>query len=710
SMVIHNGFKRYSVRANTSFTVKDKLRIGENLQVLYAKRQGQFGNQSEGNQVSMAARMQPIVPVYDIAGNFAGTLGNNLGNAKNPVAQLTREQDNGFEDLRVFGNVFADLDFLKNFTARTSFGVDGTIGRGKYAGAPDPESSEPGRFYNFRADFNYRYSWTWTNTLNYRATFNEIHNLNVNVGMESIYGYGESQNGFRDRYTVIGSPVIPANLRYLDVGNPLFMSAGGGNFTNFSLFSYFGQANYSLMDKYLVQAILRRDASSRFLTASRWATFPAVSVGWRISQEEFMQGIPYLDDLKFRAGWGQTGNQDGISDINPYQTFGNSLYDFGYSLSGDPTGYDLAFGLNKLGNPLGRWETTTSTNIGFDMSLLKGVFEINFDWYTRKTDDILLNLDVPYALGLAQIPSYNVGSVQNRGVDLGLTVRNEYASGFRYDANFIFSTYKNEVTLIDEANDEAFLPGFGLRTPPLTRTQKGYPISSFYGYIVDGIFQTQEEALSHASFPGYNDATVFINGQAQQGVGKFKYHDLDGDGAITSADQTFIGDPNPDFTYGVNLNLGYGNFDLTMFLQGVYGNDIFNYMRYWTDFNTFQGNRSTRVLYDSWTPSNPNASLPILDENDAISSRPSSHFIEKGSYMRMKNIQLAYTLPSALISRVGLGQVRLYVQAQNLFTVTNYSGLDPELQIRANNNRHIGVDEGVFPTPKIYMIGLNLGF
>ena len=710
SMVIHNGFKRYSIRANTSFTVKDRLRVGENLQVLYAKRQGQFGNQSEGNQVMMAARMQPIVPVYDIAGNFAGTLGNNLGNAKNPVAQLWRQRDNGFEDLRVFGNTFAELDIINNLTARTSFGVDGTIGRGKYAGAPDPESSEPGRFYNYQSDFNYRYSWTWTNTLNYRTTFNEIHDLNVNVGMESIYGYGEDQFGFRDRYTVIGSPVIPDNLRYLDVGNPLFQNVGGSNSTNFSLFSYFGQANYSLMDKYLFQAIVRRDASSRFLQASRWATFPAFSAGWRISEEGFMQGFSYLDDLKFRAGWGQTGNQDGISDINPYQTFGNSIFDFGYSLSGDPNGYNLAFGLNKLGNPLGKWESTTSTNIGFDMSLFKGSVEVNFDWYNRQTEDILLSLNVPYAIGLAQIPSYNVGSVRNRGIDLGLTIRNDFANGFRYDANLIFATYRNEVTLIDETNDDAFLPGFGLRTPPLTRTQKGYPISSFYGYIVDGIFQTEEEALGHASFPGYNDATVFIDGQPQQGVGKFKYRDLDGDGQITSADQTFIGNPNPDFTYGMNLNLGYGNFDLTMFLQGVYGNDIFNYMRYWTDFNTFQGNRSTDVLYDSWTPDNPDASLPILDENDAISSRPSTYFIEKGSYLRMKNIQLSYTLPSAFISRVGLGQVRVYVQVQNLLTITDYSGLDPELQIRSNNNRHIGVDEGVFPTPKIFMVGVNLGF
>jgi TonB-dependent starch-binding outer membrane protein SusC len=236
SMLKYNGFKRYTLRANTSFTIKNRLRLGENLQVLYARRQGTYGNQSEGNEVSMAYRMQPIVPVYDIAGNFAGTLGNNLGNAANPVALLTRAKDNGYEDLRVFGNVFAELDLIKGLTARTSFGVDGTIGRGRYAGAPSPEASEPGRFYNFYADVNYRYSWTWTNTLNYKLSIGDMHDFNLNVGTEAISGYGEYQFGSRDRY-IVGGPVIPTDFRYLDAGNPLFQNVGGGATSNFSLFS-----------------------------------------------------------------------------------------------------------------------------------------------------------------------------------------------------------------------------------------------------------------------------------------------------------------------------------------------------------------------------------------------------------------------------------------------------------------------------------------
>lgn len=708
SMLLYNGFKRYTMRANTEFSIRKKLRIGENLQVLYAKRQGTFGNQSEGNEVSMAYRMQPIVPVYDIKGNFAGTLGNNLGNAKNPVAMLWRAKNNGYEDVRIFGNVFAEVDLLKDFTARTSFGVDGTVGRGRYAGAPDPESSEPGRFYNFYADFNYRYSWTWTNTLNYRTTINELHDVNVNVGMESIKYFGEYQFGRRDRY-ITGDPTIPSTLRYLNNGNPLFQSNGGNPSVDYTLFSYFGQLNYTFNDRYLFQAIVRRDASSRFLSAQRYATFPAFSVGWRVSEEGFLRDVGLISDLKLRAGWGQTGNQSGISDYNAYSTYSTDVYSGGYSLSGNPNGYDLSFVIDKFGNSAGKWETTTSTNVGFDLGLLQNKVEVNFDWYNRLTDDVLLQLGLPYALGRAGAPAFNVASVRNTGIDLSLNYTDNLTQDLRFSGGLIFSTYNNEVTLIDPVNEKAFITGFGLRIPAVTRSIKGEPISSFYGYVIDGIFQTQEEAANAPSFPGYNDATVYVNGAEQKGVGKFKYRDVDGDGIISSADQTFIGNPHPDFTYGLNLNVGYKGFDLTLFLQGVQGNDIFNYVRYWTDFNTFQGNRSKRVLYDSWTPERANAKLPILDENDAISSRPSTYFIEDGSYLRLKNVQLAYTFPSSLISKIGLSDCRLYIQGQNMWTATQYSGLDPELSLRGNNNQQIGVDEGIFPTPKTVIVGLNLG-
>ncbi len=530
------------------------------------------------------------------------------------------------------------------------------------------------------------------------------------MGTEAIKYFGENQTGFRDRY-VTGEPVLPLTIRYLNNGNPLFQTAGGGPTVDYTLFGYFGQLNYTLMDKYLFQATLRRDASSRFLSASRYATFPAISAGWRISEEQFLQGVDIISDLKIRAGWGQTGNQSGINDYNAFSTFTTDVFSGGYSVSGNPNGYDVSFAFDRFGHPLGKWETTTSTNIGFDLGLFKNKLTANFDWYNRETDDVLLQLQLPFALGNGGLPAFNIGSVRNRGIDLALNYSETLMNGdLRLSIGGIFSTYRNEVTVIDPLNDGAFITGPGLRTPPVTRSVKGQPISSYFGYIIDGIFQSEEEAAAAPSFPGYNNARVFINGVAELGTGKFNYRDLDGDGAITAADQTYIGNPHPDFTYGLNASAEYKGLELTVFFQGVQGNDVFNYVKYWTDFNTFQGNRSVRVLNDSWTPDNRGASLPILDENDAISSRPSTYFIEDGSYLRLKNIQLAYTIPSSLSSRIGLSNARVYLQGQNLLTFTNYSGLDPELSLRDNNNQQIGVDEGIFPTPKLIILGVNLGF
>ncbi|HYH55891.1 MAG TPA: TonB-dependent receptor, partial [Anseongella sp.] len=262
-------------------------------------------------------------------------------------------------------------------------------------------------------------------------------------------------------------------------------------------------------------------------------------------------------------------------------------------------------------------------------------------------------------------------------------------------------------------NPEDFLPGFALRSPAVTRSVPGRPISSFYGYIIDGIIQSEEEALNHARFPGYYDSDIYVNGERMQGVGKFKFRDINDDGVINGDDQTFIGNPHPDFTYGLNINLNYKNFDFTVFGQGVQGNDLFNHVRYWTDFELFQGNRDRRMLYDSWTPDNPGAKLPILDANDAQSGIPSTYFVEDGSYFRLKNVQLGFTFPEAISSKLKASSLRVYIQAQNLFTITSYSGLDPEINLRNYNSgsdREIGVDFAAYPTPRSFIMGLNVQF
>ncbi len=707
-ILIHNAYKRYSVRANTEFTIKKKLRIGENLQVAYGERQGNYGNNNESSQVSNTYRAQPIIPVYDIGGNFAGTLASNLGNANNPVGQLVRNKNNGYKDLRIFGNTYAELDILKNLTAKTSFGVDATVSAGTYFTPVEVELAHGTNVNSLSENRSYSYAWTWTNSLSYDKTFGDSHHLNVFAGLESIDSYGNFVNAYRQ-----GFFSNLEDLRYLNAGNTSTSTNSGYATSSWSLFSYFGRVDYSFQDKYLLQGTVRRDASSRFQAASRYATFPAASAGWRLSNEAFLSDVTFISDLKLRAGWGQTGNQE-IGDFNAYSTYQSSPRSSGYGISGAPIGYAQGFDLARFGNPNAKWETTTTVNVGLDANLFKGKFDFSLDVFDRQTRNLLYTKAYDPRLGDATVPAQNIASLQNRGFDFGLNYNDAVMNGeLTYSIGVNLSTYRNKILALDPQNREDFLPGFSLRTPAVTRSIAGRPISSFYGYIIDGILQNEEEVANHAKFPGYYDSNIYINGKQTQGVGKFNYRDINNDGVINAKDQTYIGSPHPDFTYGINANVAYKNFDLTIFAQGVQGNQIFNHVRYWTDFEVFQGNRTKRMLYDSWRPDNPKAKLPILDANDAQSGEPSTYFVEDGSYLRFKNIQLGYSLPKSILSKLGTDHFKVYVQAQNLFTFTKYSGLDPEINLRnfnSGSDRQIGVDEGVYPTPKSIIVGLSIGF
>ena len=691
------GYDRYSLRANTEFNVKKRIRVGENLTVAYGSRKGGFNNNEEQNAVSGAYKHHPLLPIYDIAGNFAGSRGLNLGNNSNPVATLFRERDNRYNSLRVFGNVYAEVDLPAGFTARTSIGLDANGDRAKYLGRANPEYIE-GNFNNSLTDQNrYNYQWVWTNTLSYSKTFNTVHKVDAFVGTEAIRQYQEffeaGRSGFFNEQLAIQS--------YLDLGAQASASNGGRIEQDYTLFSLFGKVNYAFGDKYLLQGILRQDQSSRFLSASNSALFPAVSAGWRISQENFFKNnVAFVNDMKIRVGYGLTGNQ-AIGDYNAYTTYQSTSFNSNYPINGSTSTPTAGFDIRRFGNPNAKWEATASTNIGFDLTLLSNKLEVNFDVWSRKTTDMLFTTPFTFTAGDAEIPSYNVGSMQNKGVDLAIGYKDRVGD-FRYGASVNVATYRNKVLKLDESENTQYF-GYGSRIPAVTVTRAGLPISSFFGYKVLGIFQSQEEAKAWAPYgTDYNKA------------GKFKIADINGDNVITDADRTVIGNPHPDFTYGVNVNLGYKNFDLTVFGSGSQGNDIFNYTRYFADFNTFQGNRSRRSLYEAWSPTNTGGTSPIPDANDQVSSRPSSYFIEDGSYFRLKNLQLGYTLPTALLSRIGLGTCQVYVQGQNLLTFTKYTGLNPEISISNNpngdKNRNLGFDGGYLPVSRTLLFGLNLSF
>lgn len=701
AVVNYQGYKRASIRLNSSTkTLGDRLEVGENFTLSLDNRMGGYQNDGEQNAVSGAYKHHPLLPNYDIAGNFAGSRGLNLGNNYNPYASQYRNQDDRSRRSRAFGNVYAQLTIAEDFKFKTSFGANVQSERELNIGRPQPEYVE-GNFINGQTSSHaWEYEWTWTNTLSWKKVVNEVHNLSAYLGVEAIEGFGEYFGAGRQRFPFESTNIIS----YLDLGNQGTASNFGNIYKDFSLWSQFFQGNYQYNDRYLAQVTVRNDASSRFKKATNSALFPAFSLGWRITEEDFMSNVNWIDELKLRYGWGKTGNQE-IGDYNAYTQFRSSSYNSGYPIDGSASSATLGYDPAQFGNPAAKWEATVSNNIGFDAMFFDKAIAVELDLWDRTTTDLLLTVPVVYSAGDAGAPAVNVGEMYNKGIDFAMDWIHEFGD-FRLTVGGNISTYKNEVKKLDEFDTPIF--GSNRRVPALTRTSVGDPISSLYGFNVLGIFQSQAEANAWAPYgtTGYN------------APGKFKYEDVDGNGEINDDDRTIIGNPHPDFVYGINLNLNYKNFNLNLFGNGVQGNDVYNYVRYFADFNTFQGNRSIRALEDAWQPSNPsdpktqwtaanpNATSPIMDANDQISSRTSTYLIEDASYFRLKNIQLTYQFSETLQERLGISGGQIYFQGQNLFTFTKYSGLNPEIQ--TNVNTQLGYDGGFFPVSKTMTIGLNL--
>ena len=696
----YQGYKRASIRVNSSTkTLGGKLTVGENFTVSLDNRQGGFGNDSEQNAVSGAYKHHPLLPNYDIAGNFAGSRGLNLGNNYNPYASQSRNQDDRTRRSRIFGNVFAELAIADDFKFKTSFGADVGSSQTLDIGRPQPEYVEGNFINSSRSASSWGYEWVFTNTLSWDKEFG-AHEVSALAGVEAIERFTEYFGASRQRFPFQTTSIIS----YLDLGN----QGTAGNYGNisgdFSLWSQFAQANYQYNDKYLAQVTVRNDASSRFRSATNSAFFPAFSLGWRLSEEDFMSGLGFIDDLKLRYGWGQTGNQE-IGDYNAYTQFRSSAYNSGYPIDGSPSSPTLGYDASQFGNPNAKWEATTSNNIGLDALLFDQKLFIEFDLWDRTTTDLLLTVPVIYSAGDAGAPAFNIGEMYNSGFDFAFDVNEDFGD-LNVSIGGNVSAYVNEIRKLDEFDTPIF--GSNRRVPALNITEVGSPISSLYGFQVEGIFQSQAEADAWAPYgtTGYN------------APGKFKYTDMNGDGEINDDDRTIIGNPHPDFVFGVNLNLTYKNLNLNVFGNGVVGNDIYNYVRYFADFNTFQGNRSVRALTEAWQPANPSApraqwtaanpdaTSPIMDANDQISSRTSSYLIEDGSYFRLRNVQLTYTFGDTINDALGISGGNIYFQGQNLLTITDYSGLNPEIQ--TGNDIQLGYDGGFMPVSRTLLVGLNV--
>jgi TonB-linked SusC/RagA family outer membrane protein len=690
--LIYTGFKRYTFRVNAESKFADWLKVGESLQASLVHQNGDFTNNGEGSAISMAYRMQPIVPVYDIQGNFAGTRAPGTGNAANPVAQLSHAQDNDGKYLRVLGNIFGEATLMKGLTFKTLFGYNYGQWNAKNYTMPTYENAEPNKTAGLSVESNYTILWNWANTLNYSMTYKDIHKFNVVVGTEAVSSNYQWMTAGRSQYFSLAPD-------YMQLASGELNKINDGNGSSWALFSQFGRANYDLMGKYFLEATVRRDGSSRFGSANRYGVFPAASGAWEISREAFMAGSKsWLDMLKVRAGWGRSGN-DQIGEYNMYSTFGTNGYTAAYNLNGSPTSAVAGFEPSTKGNPDVSWETTQTLDIGVNASMLDRKLTASVAVWQRNTSDMLYRLSVPQVMGIAQPPYVNIGKMKNNGIDIEIGYHNTLMGDkLTYAINATWSHYRNEVVSL--SNNLSEVVGYSERQVEYTRATTGQPFPMFYGLISDGIIQTAAEAAAAPKFETYTT------------VGHLKFRDLNGDGKISlDKDRTYIGDPHPKFTGGLNIDLGYANFDLNMFFYGSYGNDMINYVSRWIDYGQFVGGLSKEALYNTWSTSNTSATLPMLD-GAAHSQEASTAFIEDGSFLRMKNLRLGYTVPQSVLDKVKMKSVRLYLQATNLFTITKYKGLDPEVNTVTNTageGNRMGVDKGAWPTPRQITFGVTLG-
>jgi len=691
-ILIHTGFKRYNVRVNADTKFGNWLKVGESISASYNHTNGDFSNNGEGSAVSMAYRMQPIVPVYDIKGNFAGTKAPDTGNAVNPVAQLYHAKDNDGKRFRVLGNIFGEVTLLKGLTAKSLFGYNFDQWNAKNYNLPTFENAEANGTAGLNIESNYSILWNWSNTINYNLNINNIHTFNVVLGTEAVKSSYQWLTAGRSQYFLLAP-------EYMQLASGELNKINDGNGSSWALFSQFGRFNYDLMGKYFLEGTVRRDGSSRFGTANRYGIFPAASAAWEISKEGFMAGTSsWLEMLKVRAGWGRTGN-DQIGEYNQYRTFGTNGYTAAYNLNGTTGSAIAGFEPSRRGNPDVAWETTETFNAGINASMLDKKLTFAVDAWQRNTSDMLYQLSIPQVMGVATAPFVNIGEMKNTGIDIELGFRNTLAAGkFTYAVNATWSKYKNEIVSL--SNNLKEVVGYSERQVEYTRATSGLAYPMFYGLISDGIIQTDAEAAAAPQFGTYTT------------VGHFKYRDLNGDNLITlDKDRTFIGDPHPDFTGGLNIDLGYANFDLNMFFYGSYGNELINYVSRWIDYGQFYGGLSQDALYNSWTPTNTSARLPMLD-GAARSQEASTAFIEDGSYLRLKTMRLGYTIPQNVLNSINMKSLRFYVQATNLFTLTNYRGLDPEVNTLSNTSgegNRMGVDKGAWPTPRQITLGLTIG-
>ena len=679
-LIKQSHYDRISARLNSTFNIGKWVKVGENLMVARWKQNGVESNSDRGIPYT-AMRQHPAIPVTytDANGNeqFASPLQLAGSDIANPAHQLYNARDNENQSWRILGNAFIEVNpYLKGLTLKSNIGIEHI----QYTGFNYTRRIEPSDVPAVSRTFGQGDTWTWTNTINYSNKFGD-HCVNALFGTEAI-GYMYSNiEAWRDKYAF-------EDLQYMT------LNAGEGTQTNagtkqaWSLFSIFAKAEYNYADRYLVSATVRRDQSSRLYKDNNSGVFPAFTAAWRFTTEPFFPDQKWMTDGKIRVGWGQNGSA-AISDY--YAAYSTYAYDPGapaYDINGTNTQAVAGLITAKTGNKDLKWETTTQTNIGLDLGFFNNSMTANLDWYLKTTKDMLTVPPVLLIAGQNAECWRNTGDMRNMGVELQLDYHSKDYSSFSFDLGFNLSHYKNTVVKL---NDLVSYMGSEVRLI------EGQPMGVYYGYVTDGIFQDATEVANHAQ-------------QSGKAVGRLRYVDINGDGIVDEKDQTIIGDPNPDLSFGLNMDFHYKGFTLSMFFTSELGFDIYNTTKRQLEFMSYGGGSTNRgaAILEAWSPTNTSTHIPaasVVDNNNEM--RMSNYYVEDGSYFKMKYIKLGYDLPKKAVDAIHAQNINVYFQCENVFTATGYSGLDPELPLNTYGSR---IDNGPYPHNRSFTMGLNLAF
>ena len=635
------------------------------------------------NLVDVPASLANIYLGYEPMNKYSQYAGILFSNKRNPVAQIERMRQSTYGSLAVRGGANLEIKLLDVLKFNSRFGMD--LGRGYTDGFQPSYQLSPSDYANENTvlESNTRSDYmVWEQTLNYDQQIGKF-KLGALIGTSA-----EETRVRTSTASIQGTPNNDSSMAILSAGT-INQSISGYPYSS-ALLSFFGRATVNYDDRYLLAVNLRSDGSSRFAPGYRWGTFPSVSAAWRLSEEAFMESTrSWLDEAKIRVSYGHIGNQN-VTGGSYQSTYGTNIWNR-YQFGNASTVY-ISSGRLSVGNGSLKWETSKQFDLGVDLGLLKGKLDITADYFSKRICDMLMMEPQPTTLGYPNDPYANVGTMLNRGWEFSIGW-NDKLGDLSYGINANISTYQN--TVLSLGNGDAIYGTAYLTDMVVTKTEIGMPVGYFYGYVTNGIFQNEAQ----------------VEGSAQREVsvpGDIRFKDLNGDDVLDDSDRTMIGNPWPDFVYGLTLNMAYKGLDFSMFIQGSQGNDVLNMKMYDLESGTGYLNAPAGFLERSWQGEGTSDRFHRISENQGLNQSVSDYFVEDGSYLRIKNLQLGYSIPSKIVRKVGLSQFRVYLSAQNLLTLTKYSGLDPEMG--SSSPLTNGIDSGYYPQARVFSLGVNLKF